>query len=157
MRYYLTFKAEDYYYKCSMVFFIQFLIVTFIGYSALTPNKAGEPNDGLCWVKPDGYKIILRVLCAYLFHVQNYDDVCDAFRRLKFIKNNPHMIENKYLGIAFTISMYQFWATFLCEIVNIMFLTRQDKLTDIIMNYVAFASVSQLDNVYCSSVRMNVA
>lgn len=163
VRYYFNLKVEDYYYKCSMIFFIQILIIGFISYSAFRNEKDAKGNDtgkgmdGLCWIKPDFYKMILRLLCAYLFHLQNYGDVADSFKRLKFVRKNPQLIEPKYIGIAFAISMYQFLSSFLCEAVNIFFLCRQDKLTDIIMNYVAFASVSEFDNIYFSAVRQNLA
>ena len=44
--------------------------------------------------------------------------------------------------------MYQFIASSTCELVNIIFLCRQATLIDLIMNYVAFGGISQLDNLY---------
>lgn len=39
------------------------------------------------------------------------------------------------------------------EAVNLLFLTRQESLIDLIMNYVAFEGVSLIDNLYTESVR----
>ena len=49
--------------------------------------------------------------------------------------------------------MYQFTSCFLCECVNLVFLTRQGSLIDLIMNYVAFEGISALDNLYVESIR----
>ena len=54
---------------------------------------------------------------------------------------------------AFLITQYQFSASFLVEAINLLFLTRQESLIDLIMNYVAFEGVSQIDNLYTASVR----
>ena len=44
--------------------------------------------------------------------------------------------------------MYQFTSCFLCECVNLVFLTRQGSLI-----YVAFEGISALDNLYVESIR----
>ena len=49
---------------------------------------------------------------------------------------------------ALVVTMYQFIAASSCEMVNIIFLCRQGTLIDIIMNYVAFSGISELDNLY---------
>jgi len=95
----------------------------------------------------------LRLLCCYLFHLSNYGDVTDGYTRLKFLKNHPRKFESQYLFTAFLVTQYQFWASLLCELVNIVFITRQGTLIDIIMNYVAFEGISAMDNLYTETLR----
>lgn len=95
----------------------------------------------------------LRILCCYLFHLSNYSDVSDSYRRLKFLVNNPDKFEQRHYLPAFLITQYQFSASILVELINLLFLTRQATLIDLIMNYVAFEGVSQIDNLYTASVR----
>jgi hypothetical protein len=51
------------------------------------------------------------------------------------------------------ITQFQFWACFSVEAVNILFLTRQTTLIDLMMNYVAFEGISAMDNLYCETIR----
>jgi hypothetical protein len=88
-----------------------------------------------------------------LFHLSNYGDVADAFRRLKFLKENPDKFAPENLLPAFLITQFQFWACFSVEAVNILFLTRQTTLIDLMMNYVAFEGISAMDNLYCETIR----
>lgn len=80
MKYDLDEFIEDYFFKSFMIFFIQILILFFI------LNGAFNGTDGLEYVKPDINFLALRLLCCYLFHMSNYGDVADSFRRLKFLR-----------------------------------------------------------------------
>jgi surface polysaccharide O-acyltransferase-like enzyme len=83
VKYDLSEHIEDYFFKATMIFFIQMLIITFIAIAALTNT------DGLEYVQPNTRSLSLRLLCCYLFHLSNYGDVADSFRRLKYLKENP--------------------------------------------------------------------
>jgi hypothetical protein len=139
--------VEDYFFKATMIFFIQMLIISFILFAALTNT------DGLEYVQPTTSSLTLRLLCCYLFHLSNYGDVADAFRRLKYLKENPDKIPQQNRVPAFLVTQFQFWASFIVEAVNILFLTRQVTLIDLIMNYVAFEGISAMDNLYCETIR----
>ena len=133
---------EDYFFKSTMVFFIQMLIISLILVAGL------DDSDGLAFVEPSLTQMTLRLLCCYLFHLSNYKDVSDSFKRLKFLRYYPDKFEGAYLNPALVITMYQFTSSSTCELVNIIFLCRQATLIDLIMNYVAFGGISQLDNLY---------
>ena len=118
VKYELKDHVEDYFFKATMIFFIQMLIITFIAIAALTNT------DGLEYVQPTTRSLTLRLLCCYLFHLSNYGDIADAFRRLKYLKENPDKFSADYVVPAFFITQFQFWASFSAETVNILFLTR---------------------------------
>lgn len=113
----------------------------FVFYSVLTNT------DGNDYVKPTPLNMSLRLLCAYLFHLGNYGDVSSSFKRLKHLRKYPGDFGD-LLVPAFIITFYQFSASFCCEVMNLICLVRQDTLVDIIMNYVAFAGISEIDNLY---------
>lgn len=79
----LTKNLEDYFFKSTMVFFIQILLTIFILYSAFTDA------DNLEYERPTFNQMTLRLLCCYLFHLANYRDVSDAFKRLKYLRRFP--------------------------------------------------------------------
>lgn len=78
---------NDYFFKCTMVFFIQMTIIILIGLAAI------HGTDGSEYKKPDPTSMALRLLCCYLFHLSNYSDVADSYRRLKYLVNNPNKFE----------------------------------------------------------------
>lgn len=89
---------EDYFFKSFMIFFIQMLIILFIF------NGALHSSDGLEYTKPEINFLALRLLCCYLFHMSNYGDVADSFRRLKFLRMNPDKFAPKHLLPAFLVT-----------------------------------------------------
>ena len=50
-------------------------------------------SDGSDYEHPYPTNMALRLLCCYLFHLSNYADVADSYRRLKFLVNNPNKFE----------------------------------------------------------------
>ena len=90
----------------------------------------------------------MRLLCCYLFHLVNYRDVSDAFKRLKFLRQNPDKFNKKYICAAFIVCCYQFVSAITIEFINIVFMTRQKDLIQVMMNYIGFTGVSKLDNIY---------
>mmetsp|Transcript_10285 Transcript_10285/g.15674 ORF Transcript_10285/g.15674 Transcript_10285/m.15674 type:complete len:171 (-) Transcript_10285:132-644(-) len=130
-----------------MIFFIQMLIILFIFMGAL------KGTDGLDYVEPNVTNLSLRLLCCYLFHLSSYGDVVDSYQRLKYLRNNHTKFESRFIVPAFLVILYQLTTGVLCETVNILFLTRQETLVDIIMNYVAFEGVIMMDNLYTETLR----
>lgn len=74
------------------------LIILFILNGALTGN------DGMEYAEPKLNFLALRLLCCYLFHMSNYGDVADSFRRLKFLRMNPDKFAPKHLRPAFLVT-----------------------------------------------------
>ena len=100
------------------------------------------------FVKPSFNQMTLRLLCSYMFPFGNYREVCESFKRMKFIRRFPERFNGKYIGAAFMLTIYQFTSTIMIELSHMVLLCRQRNLVQIMVNYVAFAGVSQLDNLY---------
>jgi len=54
--------------------------------------------------------MIIRLLCCYLFHLSNYRDVGDAYKRLKFLRNFPEKFDPRYIEAAYMVCYYQMGA-----------------------------------------------
>ena len=80
----LSLDNNDLFFKCSMIFFIQVLILTFVVSSAFSGD------DGLEFVKPTFKNMVLRVCTAYLFHLGNYNEIYDSYKKYKFIRYNAY-------------------------------------------------------------------
>lgn len=69
-------------------------------------SEDDENSDGLSFVGPTITQMTLRLLCCYLFHLGNYKDVSDSFKRLKFLRYYPHKFEGGFLNPALAITMF---------------------------------------------------
>ena len=78
--FHMTNLLEDYFFKATMIFFIQMVLTIFIFYSAMTGA------DNLDFEMPSFNQMTMRLISCYLFHLVNYRDVSDAYKRLKFLR-----------------------------------------------------------------------
>ena len=144
------FQFEDHlrncFFKCTMIYCIQIMIVAGIVLQVVVDSEAGKERAG--YVRPTAIRMVLRLLCCYLFHLGNFKDMANSFRRLKFLNAHPEKFDPDLLYAAVLLTFFQFSAVLFVETVNLVFLCRQAEITDLLMNYVAFAGVSELDNLY---------
>ena len=80
--------------------------------------------DGLYFVKPTFNQMTLRLLCSYMFHFGSYREVCDSFKRLKFLRRFPERFDGKYVAAAFMLTFYQFTSSLAVELAHMVFLCR---------------------------------
>lgn len=132
----MTKYLDDYFFKASMIYFIQMLLIGFIFRQGL------NDEDGLYFVKPTFNQMTLRLLCCYMFHFGNYREVSDSFKRLKFLRRFPERFDRQYIQAAFLLTFYQFTASLMIELAHMVFLCRQRNLVQVMVNYVAFAGVA---------------
>jgi len=118
----LTKSIDDYFFKSTMVFLIQSLLSVFILYSAWTGD------DNLDYEQPTAQQMTLRLICCYLFHLVNYRDASDAFKRLKFLRNYPEKFNEQFIVAAFLVTFFHLTSAIMIEFVNIIFMTRQKNL-----------------------------
>ena len=84
---------------------------------------------------------------CYLYHLSVKDDLAQAFRRLKFLAQNPQKFTKNQLFTAFMVTQFQILGAILNESVTILFMTRQSDLIDLVMNFVAFEAIINVDNL----------
>lgn len=138
----MTKYLADYFFKASMIYCIQMLLIGFVFHQGLSDA------DGLYFVKPTFNQMTLRLLCSYMFHFGSYREVSESFKRLKFVRRFPERFASEYVVAAFLLTFYQFTASLMIELAHLVFMCRQKNLVQIMVNYVAFAGVAQLDNLY---------
>ena len=121
----------------SMAFFLQVLVM-FIIYCVM-PDKD--------YVEPTAIQMGLRLCMCSLYHFSILQDVASAMKRLKFLAQNPEQFPHKNLFTAFAVTQFQIMGAVVNEMVTMKFLTRQEDLFDIVMNYVAFEAINNIDNM----------
>jgi len=99
-RYDLSFYVEDYFFKSCLIFAIQILIIGVI------IKSIANGTDGRFYVKPTLGSMVLRLTTSYLYHLGNNQDVADAYRKLKFLKNNGDKFVPDYIVPAFLCTQF---------------------------------------------------
>ena len=76
--------SHTYFYKCVMICFFQIMIITLVIFQLFfTGSNSEKPN-----ADPTLIMMSLRLIVCYLFHIGVSNKVKNAYRRLKFLKNN---------------------------------------------------------------------
>jgi len=63
-------------------------------------------TDDSAFIEPTIPGMTLRLLCCYLFHLENYKDVASSFKRLKYLRYHPEKFDGELLNAAFVITVY---------------------------------------------------
>ena len=134
--------CADYFYKCTMIYCIQIILIAFILHAAF------NDEDSLRFAQPTLKNMVVRLLMAYMLHLGNYKEVSESYKKLKFLRTFPERFSEDFIMPAAMVTFYHFSASIFIEFANIVFLTRQRTLVEMMMTYVAFLGVSHLDELY---------
>jgi hypothetical protein len=75
----------------------------------------------------------------------------EAIQRFRFINNHPHKFER--VTIAILICFMKIFVEFTVELVNLALTSRLNSPHEVVMNYVALASISELDEIYFGIIK----
>ena len=97
------------------------MIIFGILITVLDFNPIGDDGANIL-PEPNVIHMALRILTCYLFHLGNYKDMGQSFRRLKFLINYPCRFKEGFIFPAFMVTFYQFTSAISSETVNLMFM-----------------------------------
>ena len=66
----------------------------------------------------------VRLLVAFIFHLGNYREVQESYKRLKFIRKFPERFHENLIMSATLTTIYHFTASVTMELANLILLTR---------------------------------
>ena len=75
----------------------------------------------------------------------------EALDRLKYIKYHPYKFEN--VRVSIMICYMKLTVEFCAELVNLSATGVQDNLPDVLMNYIALMTISEIDEVYYNTIK----
>ena len=91
-----------------------------------------------------------RFICTILMHLQVESDIRQGLRMMKFVTNQPFDFSNPVS--AFFVSLMQVCGGLAAEIACILFLGSIDTAINIIIKFVALASIAKVDDFYASAL-----
>ena len=139
------------FFKLIQIFCLQLILLFSLLYSFFI-SRLLETEDILR--EEDEYPyltFISKWACAILVHINMQPKLAEALQRFIYIKNHPHKFES--VTIALVICFMKIFVEFLVESINIAATSLMTSVPDVIMNYVALASIGELDEIYYNSIR----
>lgn len=131
------------YHAAMFVFGFQCLMILFIG-----TIIAGDSFE---IVLPSNVSVLgARFICTILMHLQVEGDMRQGLRMMKYVTNHPFDFSNP--SSAFFVALMQTLGGLAAEIACILFLGSIDKAIDVIIKFVALASIAKVDDIYASAL-----
>lgn len=131
-------------YQAAMfVFCFQVLMILFIGTIVM--------SDGFMIVLPSNVSVMgARFICSILMHLQVEGDMRQGLRMMKYVTNQPFDFSNP--GMAFSVALMQTMGGLAAEIACIVYLGSINKAIDVIIKFVALASIAKVDDIYAAAL-----
>ncbi len=130
---------------CFFIFMMQMTmsIATFY-YFSYDPSQ-GDKSDPLL------ITYIIRLLCALSLHMMIEPEVYQAIQMIKFTLNRCDDLELALYQIL--VALMQLLGALMTEFVNLLLISSLTQVKDIVMNFVQFAAISQIDDFYANSLK----
>ena len=93
-------------------------------------------------------------ICAFILHIVQQPEIFDSINRIRFIANHPHKFER--VSIPLTICFMKLFIDVSTETVSIIFTAVQNQVQDVIMNFIAMITISQVSQMYFNSLRSHL-
>ena len=136
-------EVHNAFHAAMFVFGIQCLMIFFIGTMIFSAD--------FMIVLPSTLSVMgARFICTILMHLQVEGDMRQGLRMMKFVTNHPKDFSNP--GSAFFVALMQCFGGLFAEIACILFLGSIDKAIDVIIKFVALASIAKVDDFYASAL-----
>ena len=131
------------YHAAMFVFGFQICMITFIGFIIA--------GDSFVIVLPPNLSVMAaRFICTILMHLQVESDIRQGLRMMKYVTNQPFDFSNP--ASAFFVSLMQICGGLAAEIACILFLGSIDTAINVIIKFVALASIAKVDDIYASAL-----
>ena len=91
-----------------------------------------------------------RFIACILMHLQVEGDIGQGIRMMKYVTNQPFDFSNPVS--AFFVSLMQICGGLAAEIACILFLGSIDTAINVIIKFVALASIAKVDDFYASAL-----
>ena len=148
------------------VFGIQILMICFVGSVVLTgsygfsiklpgstfnTDDITNVNEAMAEKLSAGITVMgARFVCTILMHLQVEGDVRQGLAMMKYVTNHP--FEFMSPGTAFAIACMQFTGGLAAEFFCILYLGSVDMPVDVVIRFVALASIAKVDDIYASAL-----
>ena len=136
-------EVHNSYHAAMFVFGIQVLMIVFIGTVVF--------SEGFVIVLPPNVSVMgARFICTILMHLQVEGDMRQGLRMMKYVTNQASDFSNP--AAAFFVAIMQTLGGVAAELACILYLGSLGTAIDVIIKFVALASIAKVDDFYASAL-----
>ena len=137
--------VHDAFENAIFVFFIQMTLVGFLGFIVFSGHQGFTIK-----LPVDFYVLVARFVCSILMHLNVEGDMRQGLVMMKFVTNHAEDFVNPYY--AFIVALMQSIGGISSEIFCIIFLCSLSDPINVLIRFIAFASIGKIDNFYAAAL-----
>ncbi len=122
---------------CMMQLTMTIATITYFNKPADGTNKNADPLF---------LTYVVRLMCALALHMQIEPEVFQGIQMIKFALFRCNNFRLRLFQIS--VAVMQLAGALSTEYINILLICEQDEVKNIVMNFVQFAAISQIDDLY---------
>lgn len=114
--------------------------------SLLYMNEILAQDAGKHYTYPSNIWVVLaRFICAIMLHLTVSDEMQQGLNLMKFAVNMHWMFD--WPAVAWLMGFLQLLTVILTELANMVVLTSNETVIDVVMNFLAFSVILDFDNL----------
>jgi hypothetical protein len=137
--------VHDAFENALFVFFVQMILVGFLGFIVFSGHQGFSIK-----LPPDAYIMVARFVCSILMHLQVEGDMRQGLIMMKYVTNHAEDFANPHY--AFFVALMQSVGGISSEIFCIIFLCSLTNPIEVLIRFIAFASIGKIDNFYAAAL-----
>lgn len=95
---------------------------------------------------------LVRLMCGFVMHMIIHPEVKSSLQMMAFLKHNKQKRFFHRRLSAFVISLMKMTAGIFVEVIQLLMISQQDNIEDIIKDFVALGFIIELDNILAKNV-----
>jgi len=113
-------------------------------------------GQGIKVFQGDAELNIVRLICAFIMHIQMYPEINASLRMVQYAVNNHQNFCQSSIFFPLLISSLKLFGAVAAEVGNVYLIIRYTNVSSVISGYVALAIVAKVDNLMASTLLQNV-
>ena len=136
------------FYKVLIVFFIEMVLLIGIFYSVMSgiPQNIKDARKNEDEIASPFILILFQFLCCIMIHILMLPRISGAIERMHYISRHPHKFE--VISMPVIINFLKLTSEITIEISAMAIVSTLATPKDVILNYIAIASIAALDSIY---------
>jgi hypothetical protein len=135
--------------KCFMSIMIQ-IMLTYFKYDTVIVDGESPVFRG------DAKLNVVRLICAFIMHIQMYPEVNASLRMLQYAVNNHEQFCQGSPFFPLVLAGLKCFGAIGAEVGNVYLIIRYQDVSSVIGGYVALAIVAKVDNLMAATLLTNV-
>lgn len=141
-------EVYGHFFKCTFICLIQMLLIVLV-FIGIEKDLSKEVTPTL---------LMMRFICLLILHIQIEQEVRQTLSMFKYQNNHPGKFKDCFAGDstllpATLVVVMQLGSSIATEVISLLLIMDATSEKDCLMNFLAIQIVSQIDEIYFSTIR----